>query len=189
MPANRRPRLRWSLLLIIGFALLLGVTAYSLGAPAETSPSSSATEQQVRQAFVDLGVLEEGDVDCLLDGIRDAGFAAEEILTLAEGGVPEGVGPAAYTEASEALLACLDDETLREFTAKSLETSPPETVRNSFVTTIMTVSPVAMTRAQGGCVYDSLVASGIDFSDLITETGGPEVDSALSDAWVMCGLL
>ena len=191
MPQNRRPRLRLILLLAAGLALLLGVTAYSLGATDQTSSTTplSAEDEQLRDDMVALGVLSGQDADCLLNGLRDAGFAAEETGALARGETPDGIDPSAYAEANAALRACLDDDTLREFTAKSIELSPPASVRNSFIASMMAVSPVTMTREQGECVYDSLVASGIAFADVLIDPEDAELGSTLDDALLMCGLI
>ena len=191
MPQSRRPRLRIALLLVAGLVLFLGVTAYSLGSTDQTSSATplSAEDEQMREELVTLGVLSDQDAECVLAGFRDAGFAAEEFWALAVGGTPDGIDPSAYTEANAALRACLDDDTLREFTAKSIELSPPAAIRNSFITSMMAVSPLTMTREQGGCVYDSLVASGVDFADALIDSEDAELGSNLDDALLMCGLI
>ncbi|GAB2771356.1 hypothetical protein GCM10027020_25570 [Nocardioides salsibiostraticola] len=191
MPQSRRSRLRVTLLLLAGLVLFLGVTAYSLGSTDQTSSTTllSAEDEQLRDDTVALGVLSDQDADCLLKGFRDAGFTAEETGALARGETPDGIDPSAYAEANAALRACLDDDALRKFTAKSIELSPPASIRNSFITSMMAVSAVAMTREQGGCVYDSLVASGIDFADVLIDPEDAELGSHLDDALLMCGLI
>lgn len=191
MPQNRRPRLRLSLLLAAGLVLLLGVTAYSLGSTDQRSSATplSAEGEQLRDELVTLGVLSDQDAECVVASLRDAGFDAEEFWALAVGETPRGIDPSAYVEANAAVRGCLDDDALRQFTARSIELSPPASVRNSFITSMMAVSPVAMTREQGGCVYDSLVGSGIDLADLLIDPADPETDTALTDARLMCGLI
>lgn len=191
MPQSRRVRLRVTLLLVAGLVLFLGVTAYSLGSTDQTSSATSpgAADQQMREELVTLGGLSDQDTECVLTGFRDAGYAAEDFWTLAVGDAPGGIDPSAYIEANTALRACLDDDTLREFTAKSIELSPPASVRNSFITSMMAVSAVAMTREQAGCVYDSLVASGVDFADVLIDPEDAELGTNLDDALLMCGLI
>ena len=191
MPQSRRSRLRIALLLVAGLVLFLGVTAYSLGSTDQTSSATplSAEGEQMREELVTLGVLSDQDTECVLTGLRAAGFAVEATGALARGEAPDGIDPSAYAEANAALRACLDDDTLREFTARSIELSPSASVRNSFITSMMAVASVTMTREQGGCVYDSLVATGIDFADVLINPEDAELRSNLDDALLMCGLI
>lgn len=187
--AGSRVALGPTIVIGFGLALTLGLASWASESPPAGDPSAAeaVTDQFHSELTTQFG-LGEAEADCLVATFTGAGLAPEDLEVLARGATPDGVSPSAIASAGAEAANCLDDEEREQFLDKSLELTPPSAFRNGFITSFIASSPPGVTRPQAGCVYDALVASGLELTDFVDGRMSPEAQSALEHAYTVCGL-